>query len=169
MNSIQPGYKTIWAISRELMNQFVEKLIGRTLCFGRETLLYFRDSNCWKLNNRIISFEITLFIKSLQYNGLPCQISKYDTSERQGLNLQVLFQLSATYFTCTDTNMYCANIWWRKMSSAHDSGFYIFIHLFMYLDGKKIFPMKWPPTPCLIALNDNYFFYINKYVSAQSN
>lgn len=88
MNSIQPGYKTIWAISRELMNQFVEKLIGRTLCFGRETLLYFRDSNCWKLNNRIISFEITLFIKSLQYNGLPCQISKYDTSERQWLNLQ---------------------------------------------------------------------------------
>lgn len=88
MNSIQPGYKTIWAISRELMNQFVEKLIGRTLCSWRETLLYFRDSNCWKLNNRIISFEITLFIKSLQYNGLPCQISKYDTSERQGLNLQ---------------------------------------------------------------------------------
>lgn len=56
----------------------------------------------------------------------------------------VLFQLSATYFTCTETNMYCANIWWRKIPVPifSDSGFYIFIHLFMYLDGKKIFPMK---------------------------
>lgn len=42
--------------------------------------------------------------------------------------------------------------------------------IYLYIDGKKIFPMKWPPTPCLIVLNDIYwFFYVNKYVSAQSN
>lgn len=43
MNSIQPGYKTILAISRELMNQFVENLLvghcvsGEKRCFISET------------------------------------------------------------------------------------------------------------------------------------